>query len=330
MRRTLRNSVVVITGASSGIGRATALEFARRGARVVVSARRAGPLEDVARECRQYGARAISIATDVTDESAVELLARQTVETFGQIDVWVNNAAVTLFGRFEDTPPDLYRRVIETNVLGTVHGARAAMRQFTTGGSGVLINVGSVVSYLGQPYASAYAMSKHAIRAFSECLRQEQQLFGRDIHVCTVMPASIDTPIFQHAGNYTGRAVQPMPPVYQAEKAARTIVSLGEHPRREVFVGNAARLMAWMHALAPGLVERRMARKVDREHLADRPAPHQPGNILEPTPQWTSIGGGWRGGEGRWTRRVATAAAVALPVAAALYWRRSSTKQSLL
>ncbi len=140
MPRKVGDAVVVITGASSGIGRATALAFARRGATVVVAARREQALRGVATECEQLGGRALAVPTDVTDEAAVRSLARRAVESFGRVDVWVNNAAVGLFGRFEDTPLEAYRRVIETNLFGYIYGARAALPIFREQGSGVLIN----------------------------------------------------------------------------------------------------------------------------------------------------------------------------------------------
>ena len=189
---------------------------------------------------------------------------------FGRIDVWVNNAAVGLFARFEEAPIVDFRRVIETDLFGYVYGARAVLPLFYRRGRGMLINVGSVMSEVPGPYVSAYTIAKHGVRALGECLRQEVQLAGvDDIKICTVMPATIDTPFFQHAANYTGRAVKAMPPVYPAESVAKTIVDLVEHPRREVVVGNAGRLMTMQQSLAPGMNERMLAKMVDRQHLED-------------------------------------------------------------
>ncbi len=295
MPRPISDSVVVITGASSGIGRATALACAEKGAVVVLAARREGPLNELASECERAGGRALAIPLDVTDESAVQDLARRAIETFGRIDVWVNNAAVTLFGRFEETPPEAYRRVIETNLFGYIHGARAALPIFREQGSGVLINVASMVSKVAEPYVSSYVLTKQAIRGLAMSLRQELALDGsHDIHVCTVMPATIDTPFFQHAGNYTGRAVKAMPPVYPAENVAETILNLVRKPRHEVFVGNAARMLSAQYLMAPAMTERMMATMVDKQHLyQDRPADPTPGNLFEPMPQYTSVSGGW-------------------------------------
>ena len=322
MARKLKDTVVVITGASSGIGQATALMFAEQGASVVLAARRESALRDVAIECERRGGRAIHVPTDTTDVTAVQELARRAVERFGGIDVWVNNAAVGLFSRFEDAPLADYRRVIETDLFGYVYGARAVLPLFYRQDRGVLINVGSIMSDVPAPYNSAYVIAKHGVRALGESLRQEAQLAGADnIHVCTVMPATIDTPFFQHAANYTGRAVKAMPPVYPAESVAKTIVDLVEHPQREVVVGNAGRLMAMQQSLAPGMSERMLARVIDRQHLADAPAPPTSGNLFSPMGDGASVGGGWRAANGTSkARKLAAAALVGIP--AALVWRQ--------
>jgi NAD(P)-dependent dehydrogenase (short-subunit alcohol dehydrogenase family) len=263
------NSVVVITGASSGIGRAGALAFAGKGTRVVLAARRQEPLEAAAEECRQAGAAdALAVPTDVTDPEAVERLASAAVDRFGRIDVWVNNAAVTVFAPFGDLPLDDFRRVIDTNLYGYVQGARAALPRFRIQGRGVLINNASMVATLAEPYVAPYVVAKHGIRGLGMTLRQELVLErARGIRVCTVMPAMIDTPLLAHAGNYTGRRLKALPPVYPAEEVARTIVRLVSRPRREVYVGNSARMLAGQYRVAPGLTERLLGRMVDRQHL---------------------------------------------------------------
>ena len=328
MPRKVRDAVIVITGASSGIGRATAQAFARRGGTVVLAARREQALREAAAECERMGGRTLVVPADVTDEAAVQELARRAVESFGRIDVWVNNAGVTALGRFDETPPDVYRRVIETDLFGCVHGARAVLPYFREQGSGVLINNASMVAATAQPHASAYVLSKHAVRALGMSLRQELALDGADdIHVCTIMPASIDTPLFQHAANYTGRAIKAMPPVYPAEKVAETIVKLAERPRRETFVGASGRVIGLQQVMAPGLTERLMARMVDKQHLyQDQPAPASSGNVFEPAPEWTSVSGGWQNGGGGRVRRVATVGLVAAVPALAWWWLRSGRR----
>jgi len=294
MARDLHNSVVVVTGASSGIGRATALAFAQAGARVVLAARREDALHEAAAECRRYGSNALAVPTDVRDRAAVERLADQARATFGGVDVWVNNAGVTLLGRFEDAPEDLWREVLEINFFGTVNGARAALPLLRDRG-GTLINVGSVNSRVGAPYASAYVASKFAVRGFAECLRDE--LRGEGVDVCTVMPASIDTPLFQHAANFAGRPVKPLWPVIRPERVAATIVRCAKRPRREVVVGLSGRQLIALHDLALPVFERVMSRNVDREHFQQRPAGPSPGNLREPDPDWTGVTGGWKAGD---------------------------------
>ena len=301
MPRKIQDSVVVITGASSGIGKATALAFAKKGASVVVAARREAPLQETARECEQLGARAIAVPTDMTDFQAVQHLADRALETFGRIDVWVNNHGVTLFARFEEAPMEDYRRVIEVDLLGSIYGARVVLPIFREQGAGTLINQGSMVTKLSEPYVNSYVAAKHGIRGLGMSLRQELALNGsKQIHVCTVMPATIDTPFFQHAANYLGRAAKAMPPVYPPERVARTIVNLARWPRREVFVGNAARMFWWQYLLAPGLTERMMAVLVDKLHLyQDKMVPPTSGNLFEPMAEGTSTSGGWRTMSGR-------------------------------
>ena len=322
MLRSLEGAVVVVTGASSGIGRAAAVAFAGKRASVVVTARRADLLEQVADECRRLGGKALAHAAEVTDAEAVDAVALAALERFGRIDVWVNNAGVTALGRLDEVPLDAFRRVIETNVFGYVYGARAALRTFRAHGSGTLINNASVAGRISQPYAGAYVMSKHAVRALGMSLRQELSLEGRgrDIHVCTLLPATIDTPFFQHAGNYTGRQAKAMPPVYAVDRAARAIVHLAQFPRREAFVGGSGRMLALQQTLAPGTAERMIARMVDRTHFyRDRTAAPTPGNVFEPGP-YGSADGGW-GGKRR--TRIRRAAAAALAAGGALAYLRS-------
>jgi NAD(P)-dependent dehydrogenase (short-subunit alcohol dehydrogenase family) len=323
MPRGLQNSVVVITGASSGIGRATALAFAESGASVVVAARRGQLLDELAMECEQFGRRAMPVPTDVSDFDAVRRLGQRTMETFGRIDTWVNNHGVAVFGRFEEIPLEDFRRVLEVDFFGAVYGARVALPIFQEQGQGVLINTGSMLSLLAEPYLSAYVAAKHAIRGLSMSLRQELMLAGaKDIHVSTVMPATIDTPFFQHAGNYTGRGIKAMPPVYTPERVANTILEMAQRPKPEVFVGNVARQLWMQQQLAPQLTEREIAIMADKLQLykpGDQPTPPTSGNLFEPMAEGTSVRGGWQSPSDPVVRRLITGAAVALP--AFLVWR---------
>ncbi len=307
----VRGSVVVVTGAAGGIGRATAVRFARAGADVVLAGRRAAALEDVAAECRAHGVHALALPTDVTDAAAVERLAQHTVDQLGRIDVWVNSASVGLFATVADSPLEDVRRVLDVNVMGYVHGSRAALAQMRRQGSGVLVNVSSVIGVVPQPYGFAYAMAKAAVRALSVSLRSELRLAGvRGVDVVTVVPATYDTPFFQQAANYTGHMVEPIPPVYSPRRAARAIVRAVRRPRREVPAGPMARAVLIQHRLAPGLTERVMAGHVDRTLLSrGEDAAPTAGNLYTPSPdpRDTAVAGGWGGARRTAQRRLAAA-----------------------
>jgi len=320
MRPGLSESIVVVTGASSGIGRATALAFAREGAAVVVCARREAPLESVVEQCRSLGAEALAVPADVCDETSMRVVARRALDRFGRIDVWVNNAGVGVLGAFEAVPPDVFRGVIETNFFGCVHGTRAVLPHFTVQGHGVVINVASMLGKMAMPYYTAYAAAKFAVVGFGETLREE--LIGTGVDVVTIMPASIDTPFFEHSANYTGRAVKPPRPIYDPAEVAETIVRAAERPRREVFVGGAARAMNVLHAVLPALYEQAARSMTDYDHFQDRTAGPTPGAVLAPVASGTDVRGGWRAARPearrRPTRAVAIGTAIVLPAYLAL------------
>ncbi|MFL5899169.1 MAG: SDR family oxidoreductase [Solirubrobacterales bacterium] len=307
MARPLEQAVVAITGASSGIGRAAALRIARRGASLALCARREGPLAEVAAECEAAGAATLHRALDVADEEAVEAFADAVEQRFGRLDVWVNNAATMAYGTFDDIPSEVFRRIVETNLMGQVHGARAALPRFRRQGSGVLINMSSVWGRAPSPQVTPYVASKHAVRAFSECLQGE--LAGEpDIHVATVVPEAVDTPIFEHAGNYTGRQVRPIPPILDPEEVARGIEACAENPKREVSYGLAGRALEVLHATAPPLYRRIAHPAFVRGTWGRVAADPAPGNVLASTDPH-QVEGGWRAQRRGALRRAVLAAA---------------------
>ena len=292
MPQQLERAVVAITGASSGIGRATAMRLARRGSSLALCARSPEPLGEVARECEAAEAEVLWRPLDVADEASVEAFARETVQRFGRLDVWVNNAGVIAYGRFTDIPSDVFRRVIETNLMGQVNGARAALRQFFVQRAGVLINVSSVWGRVSSPYVSPYNVSKHAVRVFSESLRGELAA-AEDIHVTSIAPEALDTPIFDHGANYTGHAIRPVPPVLSPEKVAETVEQCAESPVREVSYGRAGRVLEILYALAPPLYRRLAHRAFVRGTMAAEAAAPSSGNVRVSTGPY-AIEGGWR------------------------------------
>ena len=223
------DKTIVITGASSGTGRAIAIELAQYGARLVLAARRADALDEVVKECEALGARAVAIPTDMKEADSVHDLARGAFNFGGSIDVWINNAGVLAGGELDQIPAEVNEAVIRTNLLGYMQGAHAALPYFKSQGYGILINNISVGGWFPTPYAAAYTASKFGLRGFSQSLKGELSAFPH-IHVCDLFPGFLDTPGMQHAANYTGKALKPAPPVYDSRKVARAVVRLMEHP----------------------------------------------------------------------------------------------------
>jgi len=297
---TLRNKTVVLTGASSGFGRGAAIEFARRGARLVLAARRKDLLKEVAEECKRRGVKALVVETDVTERDEVEKLADAAISKFGNIDIWINDAGVSTMGRYDEVPLDEHEQVIETNLLGTMYGSYSAIQHFREQGKGTLINIGSYLSKGSAPYQAAYVASKHGVRGLSTALRQELEADGLDeIHVCTIMPTSMDTPFFEHAGQHTGHPNRPATPVYDPQFVVDAIIRVALRPEPEVMVGRSAKFASVLGKIAPLLLERRMASKMQKRVYDQRvkERPHT-GTLYDTMPEGRGVRGGWLDEEG--------------------------------
>jgi short-subunit dehydrogenase len=325
MKLNWNNPVVVITGASSGIGKATALRFADEGARLVLAARRKNLLDELAEQCEERGAEAIAVETDVCKERDVQKLAKAAIKEFGQIDVWINNAGVSAIGRFDEIPIEDNEQVIKINLLGVMYGSSTALRHFRERNAGVLINVASALAQQAAPYQAAYVASKHAVRGLDDAIRQELLVNGEsDIHVCTVMPVSMNTPLFRHAANYSGHKAQAIPPVYDPERVAETIVELAWNPQREVIVGTSGRLLTAQQKLSPELTERQLAKLTHRRQIERSPRERtRSGNLFRPMREGSEVHDEWAH-SGEYANRAGAVLAAAVPVAAALWmWRRA-------
>ncbi|TYC05735.1 SDR family NAD(P)-dependent oxidoreductase [Micromonospora sp. WP24] len=295
LTRSLDAATVVITGASSGIGTATAYALARRGAAVVLAARSEAALGQVAQRCEELGGRPLVVPTDVTDAVSVERLAERAATGFGRIDAWINNAAVGAVGLFDEIPVAEFRRVLEVNLLGAVHGIRAALPHLGAAGGGVVVNNASMLAEVAMPYQSAYNATKHGLRGLADTIRQELRVTGRsNISICTVLPATVDTPFFRHAANHSGREVLPPPPIYPPEMVAATIVRLLRRPRREAYAGNAARLLGLQWRLAPALAERTLGWYTHRTQFGPGVRLESTGNVFRADADGRRDGG-WHG-----------------------------------
>ncbi len=313
----LNKQVVVITGASSGVGRATALEFARYRCTVILAARQQNELEEVAAICQKLGAKALAVPTDVTDAESVNNLAKAAFDFGGQIDVWVNIAGVAVLGEFNAVPMAEHEKVVRTNLLGPVYGAYAVLPYFKKQQTGTIINMNSVGGWVATPYSLSYSVSKFGLRGYSEALRAELYRFP-EIHICDVFPAFLDTPGTRHAGNYIGKVLKPVPPVYPVTKIAGIIVGLAVRPRNSVMVGAVAYLVRLSNALMPGVAEWFMARGIETYLKVGDDAPVTSGNILYPTGTYNQISGGYTS-KTMTEKRVKTVAGIAAAAAGALF-----------
>ena len=287
--RPLSDQTIVITGASSGIGLVTARRAARCGARVVLAARNETDLANAVAGIRHEGGRAIHVPTDVSDAAQVETLADRAVAEFGRIDTWVNNAAVSLYGRIMDVPIEDFRRQMDVNYWGHVYGSRAAVARMRRNG-GALINIASALADRAIPLQGNYCAAKHAIKAFTDALRMELEEEGAPIAVTLVKPASVDTPFFEKARTYLGVEPQPVPPVYAPDVVAGVILQAAQRPIRELIAGGAGVKLSAAR-FAPRTADRYMERNTFEGQRTDIPTHGRPDNLYAPV----AFDGGERG-----------------------------------
>ncbi|MFG2169235.1 SDR family NAD(P)-dependent oxidoreductase [Micromonospora chersina] len=289
---TFRGAVVLITGASSGVGRATALAFASQGARLVLASRSQEALAEVEHDCRARGGQVLVVPTDIADPVAVERLTQLAVQRFGQIDIWVEAAAVGIAGPLGSESVDEVRRLVDTNVFGTVLCARAAMATFKAQGQGVLVLLGSLLSVFPNPLVPLYSMSKFAIRGLALNLQQEVARHP-GIRVSLVMPGPVDTPFFERAANHSGRQLRAIPPAYAPERLAATILACARRPRRQVTTGVVSHLALAANRMAPRVTESLVA--LWSATFLTRPAVAAPGSgsLFDPPPTG-AVHGGYR------------------------------------
>jgi NAD(P)-dependent dehydrogenase (short-subunit alcohol dehydrogenase family) len=279
-----RRLVVAVTGASSGVGRASAQAFARKGAAVGLIARGPDALRATAREVVALGGRALTAPADVADAEALEQAAKTIEQELGPIDVWVNNAMASVFAPVSETSPEEFRRVTEVTYLGVVYGTLCALRRMRSRGAGVIVQVGSALAYRGIPLQSAYCASKHAIQGFTESLRCELMHEDSPVRVTMVQLPALNTPQFDVVRTRLPRHPQPVPPIYQPEVAARAVVAAAERPaRREWWVGAPTVFTMIGNAIAPGFADRYLARTgYDAQQTEEMVPAGRPDNLFEP------------------------------------------------
>src|SRR5438270_6844926 len=277
--------VVVITGASAGVGRALARRFARDGAAVALLARGPDGLEATRKDVQQLGGRALAISVDVADAEKIEAAAEQIEREIGPIDIWINNAMTSVFSPVEEMTAEEFRRVTEVTYLGCVHGTLAALKRIRARDRGVIVQVGSALAYRGIPLQSAYCAAKHAMQGFTESLRCELLRDKSNVRLTMVQLPALNTPQFGWVKSRLPRKAQPVPPIFQPEVAADAIHFAAHHPRREFFVAWPSWKAIVANKFIPGLIDRLLARTGYDSQQYDGPEDqHRPDNLFEPVP----------------------------------------------
>jgi NAD(P)-dependent dehydrogenase (short-subunit alcohol dehydrogenase family) len=291
----VEEQVVVLMGASSGIGRETALRFAERGAKVVVSARSEKGLTSLVEEIQVKGGEAIAIPAEVSEFEQVKAVADRAVEAYGQLDTWVHLAAVLLVASFEDTAPEEFARVVDVNLMGQVYGAIAALPHIKREGGGALIHVSSMGAKRSIPLQSVYCASKHGIDGFLESLRVELQHEKLPISVTQVMPATINTPLFDKARTKLGVKPVAPPPIYQPGIVSEAILHATENPARDLVVGGAAKAVILSQTVSPRLLDILLKLRGFEVHYTSEPKPEDaPDNLFEPIDGYNTVEGSFR------------------------------------
>jgi short-subunit dehydrogenase len=284
--RKIDEQVMVITGATSGIGLTTARMAAEQGAKLVLAARNNEALDQLASELRRKGSKVATVAADVGSPADVERIGNTAMERFGRIDTWVNNAGISIFGRNEDVPLEDMQRLFQTNYWGVVHGSLEAVKHMKTRGGGAIINLGSELSDRSVPLQGLYSASKHAVKAFTDALRMELEKEDAPIAVTLVKPAAIDTMFAVHARNYMEKEPALPPPVYAPEIVAKSILYAAQHPKRDVFVGGASKAISTAGFTMPRALDKFMNASMFKQQQSDQPSsPDRRDALYEPDPR---------------------------------------------
>jgi short-subunit dehydrogenase len=330
--------VVVITGASAGVGRATAREFARRGARLGLIARDPDRLAKACEEAEMLGGRALALSLDVADATALEEAAAKVEASFGPIDIWINNAMVSVFSPTDQLSTDELERVTDVTYLGTAYGTLTALRRMKARDRGTIVQVGSALAYRSIPLQAAYCAAKHAVVGFTESLRTELLHDGSHVHLTMVHLPALNTPQFSWVRSRLPRKPQPVPPIFQPEVAARAIYWAAHHRRREVLVGGSTAVAVIGNRIAPAIGDHYLAATGYEAQQQPEPADSdRPDNL------WTPVSGNFAAhgefdGRSSWfspqfwltKHRNALVAGAATLLAVAALWRRRSTETPLL
>jgi NAD(P)-dependent dehydrogenase (short-subunit alcohol dehydrogenase family) len=286
----IKEQVVVVIGASSGIGRKTALQFAQGGAKVVTSARNEAGLRSLTTEIQSFGGEATYIIADVSDFQQVKAIAEQAVATYGRIDTWVNAAATGVLATFEQITPEEFRRVIDVNLMGQVYGAMVALPHLKREGRGALIHISSMEGRRSLPLQSPYSAAKHGLEGFLESLRVELQHEGIPISVTSILPSVINTPFYNHVRTKLGVKPTGIPPYYDPSLVADAILYTAEHPTRDFIVGDVGRVLDLMQRLSPNLVDQLLVLiGFPGQRTTDIKSETAPDNLYEPIEGYNQV-----------------------------------------